>query len=282
MVPVSDSPPHLSRSPAQHRWLLTRDGVPVRAELVLSAASQPPSEQSMVLIVVHGFNASLDDDPNVAVALVLSQVCDVIAVELRGHGASRGQSTMGSREILEVDRAVAWARALGYGRVVTLGFSMGGAIVLRHAGILGGVEAVVSVSAPAFRHYRGTSVTRRLDFAVNHRLTRTILRHGLGTDIAKPPWSNPWPMSPGEAAERIGQTPLLVVHGRDDAFFPLEHARLIHRAHETARLAATEHGEPANSVRSDLWVEDNFGHAEASASPELLRRIGYWAAAATG
>ncbi|MCH9817123.1 MAG: alpha/beta hydrolase [Actinomycetia bacterium] len=258
----------------------------MRAELVPSVATVAASGPRTVLIVVHGFNASLEDGPNVAVAQELVHAADVIAVELRGHGASRGQSTMGGREILEVEAALGWARALGYARAVTIGFSMGGAIVLRHAGILRGVDAVVSVSAPAFWYYRGTAVTRRLHFAVHNRLSRGVLRHGLGTDVAKPPWSNPWPLSPQEAAGRIGDVPLLVVHGQQDAFFPLEHARVIHRGHQAAQLgqvdvASGTHQSAQSRPRSELWLEEGFGHAEASASPELLRRIGQWASGAT-
>jgi len=41
-----------------------------------------------------------------------------------------------------------YMRDLGYEQVVTVGFSMGASIVLRHAGLIGGVDAAVSVSGP--------------------------------------------------------------------------------------------------------------------------------------
>ena len=56
--------------------------------------------------------------------------------------------------------------------------------------------------------------------------------------------------------------PLLVVHGDVDHYFPLEHPRAIH---ESARRSG---------VRTDLWIERGFGHAESSVSTEVLDRIG--------
>jgi pimeloyl-ACP methyl ester carboxylesterase len=238
----------------------------------------------VALVVVDGFNGALTDAAIVNVAATFSNLADVIAIELRGHGESGGRSTMGGQEILEVLSAVNWARGLGYGRVVTVGFSMGGAIVLRHAGILGGVDAVVAVSAPAVWRYRGTPVMRRLHFAVENKYARTALRYGLGTDVARPPWPNRWPMSPWEAAATLADTPVLVVHGRQDTFLPIAHALMIHKhaiQAQQGRQSNTIYGDPdgaaANQISADLWIEDAFGHAEANASPELLHRIAQWA-----
>ena len=76
---------------------------------------------------------------------VLNLTGGVIAIDFRGHGRSGGRSTVGDREVLDVDAAARHARHLGYRRVGLIGFSMGGAVVVRHAGLLGGVDAVVSV-----------------------------------------------------------------------------------------------------------------------------------------
>jgi len=68
-------------------------------------------------------------------------------------------------------------------------------------------------------------------------------------------------MPPHEAAALVSPTPLLVVHGDADAFFPLDHA---HQLYAGAR-------EP-----KQLWIEHGYGHAETAASPELIHRIGKW------
>jgi len=50
-----------------------------------------------------------------------------------------------------------------------------------------------------------------------------------------------------------------------DRYFPLEHPRAIHDA-------AVRSG-----VRTDLWIERGFGHAESAVSTAVLDRIGGWA-----
>jgi fermentation-respiration switch protein FrsA (DUF1100 family) len=65
-------------------------------------------------------------------------------------------------------------------------------------------------------------------------------------------------------AGRIAPTPLLIVHGDADGYFPLEHAEKLYAA--------------ANEPK-DLWVEAGFGHAENAAPDDLVRRIGAWLAA---
>jgi fermentation-respiration switch protein FrsA (DUF1100 family) len=70
---------------------------------------------------------------------------------------------------------------------------------------------------------------------------------------------------PAEAAALIAPTPLLVVHGDQDAFFPVDHAEQIYAA---AR-------EP-----KELWIVPGFGHAESGSEPALVDRIGGWLLAA--
>jgi pimeloyl-ACP methyl ester carboxylesterase len=101
---------------------------------------------------------------------------------------------------------------------------------------------------------------RRVHFAVERRLGRLVTRKLLNTRIQGGRW-DPVPVPPAEAAARISPVPLLIVHGDQDGYFPVEHAQQIYAA---AR-------EP-----KDLWVIPGFGHAEAAASTALLDRIGGW------
>jgi fermentation-respiration switch protein FrsA (DUF1100 family) len=167
---------------------------------------------------------------------------------------------MGDREIMDVDVAVAYARELGYERIATVGFSMGASIVLRHAGLIGGVDAVVSISGPGRWYYRGTKSMQRVHWAVEHRAGRMVTRKFLGTRISDGRW-DPVPMPPADAAARIAPTPLLIVHGDKDEFFPVDHAQQLFQA--------------ANDPK-ELWIVPGFGHAEAGADAALLDRIGGW------
>lgn len=223
--------------------------------------------QGLVFVIAHGFTGDADRPHVRRVARVFARYGAVVTFSFRGHGRSGGRSTVGDREVLDLAAAVAWARELGHTRVVTVGFSMGGSVVLRHAALdAGGVDAVVSVSAPARWFYRGTAPMRRLHWLVTRPSGRLVGRYGLRTRIHHRQW-DPVPLSPVEAVPRIAPTPLLVVHGDQDAYFPLDHPRML-------ADAAGEHGE--------LWVEHGMGHAENAAPEPLLRRIGDWAVARAG
>jgi pimeloyl-ACP methyl ester carboxylesterase len=237
--------------------IVTDDGVAIDAVHL-------PGASDLGIVLAHGFTQSWQRHAVWVTARRLNKFGGVVMFDFRGHGRSGGTSTLGDLEIKDVDVAVAYAREFGYARIATVGFSMGASIVLRHAGLIGGVDAVVSVSGPGRWYYRGTKPMRRVHYAVEHRLGRLFTRSVLGTRISGGRW-DPVPMPPADAAARIAPTPLLIVHGDQDAFFPVDHAQ---------QLYAAAH-EP-----KELWIVPGFGHAEAAAQPALLNRIGTWVQAA--
>lgn len=223
--------------------------------------------------MAHGFTGSVDRPAVRRAALVLSRYAAVVTFSFRGHGGSGGHSTVGDREVLDLAAAVEWARSLGHGRVTTVGFSMGGSVVLRHAALYGPrkhqgrtearTDAVVSVSAPARWYYRGTAPMRRLHWVVTRPAGRLVGRYGLRTRIHHRDW-DPVPLSPVEAVPFIAPTPLLIVHGDRDPYFPLDHPRML--------AAAAPEG------AAELWLEPGMGHAENAAGEALLHRLGHWLA----
>ncbi|MQY09422.1 alpha/beta hydrolase [Actinomadura macrotermitis] len=241
---------------AEPLTLYTADGVRIDA-------GHLPGERSLCFVLAHGFTCTWRQDMVRRVADGLNRHGGVIAMDLRGHGRSSGRSTVGDREVLDVAAAVAAARRRGYARVAVAGFSLGGAVVVRHAALHGGVDAVVAVSAPARWYYRGTVPMRRVHWAIERRSGRLAVRLARGTRVAARGW-DPVPEAPHEVAGRIAPVPLLIVHGDADAFLPLDHAEQLYAAA----------GEPR-----ELWIEPAFGHAEVSATAELIDRIGAWAAA---
>lgn len=259
-------------------FLRTADGVAIDSVYNPCRASEGHSSGDLVFVIAHGFTGDADRPHVRRVARTFSRYGGVVTFSFRGHGASGGRSTVGDREVLDLAAAVAWARELGYARVATVGFSMGGSVVLRYAaggvtgaergggGAVGAVDAVVSVSAPARWFYRGTAPMRRLHWLVSRPSGRLVGRYGLHTRIHHRRW-DPVPLSPVEAVPRIAPTPLLIVHGDRDAYFPLDHPRML-------ATAAGEHGE--------LWIEAGMGHAENAVPNPLLERIADWAAASVG
>ncbi|MBP2703254.1 alpha/beta fold hydrolase [Microbispora sp. RL4-1S] len=234
--------------------LRTSDGVRI------DAAHTPNSSLDLGIVVAHGFTGSWRDRHSRRIVHVLSGFGGVVSFDFRGHGRSSGRTTVGDLEVLDVDAAVKHARSVGYRRIVTVGFSLGAAVVVRHAALYRGVDAVVSVSGPARWYYRGTKPMRQVHWAIERWHGRLAARVVKGTRIASGTW-DPVPLPPYRAAALITPVPLLVVHGDADPFFPLEHARQLY----------DNAAEP-----KELWIEPGYGHAETAATPELIRKIGRW------
>jgi fermentation-respiration switch protein FrsA (DUF1100 family) len=241
------------------KTLVTDDGVPIEAVHL-------PQDSDLAIVVAHGFTFSWQRPAVWRISTSLNRIAGVVSFDFRGHGRSGGLSTLGDRETRDLDVAVAYARELGYERIAAIGFSMGASVVLRYAGMVGGLDAAVSVSGPGRWYYRGTERMRRVHFAAERRVGRLATRMLTNTRISSAPW-DPTPMPPDEAAAQISPIPLLIVHGDKDLYFPVDHAQ---RLYDAAR-------EP-----KELWLVPGLGHAESGCRPALVDRIGRWVAKAAG
>jgi pimeloyl-ACP methyl ester carboxylesterase len=231
-------------------------------------ATTLPGPGSTWVVLAHGFSGSTARPSVRRVATALSSYASVLAYDARGHGRSTGRTTLGDTEVLDVDAAVALARSLGADRVVTLGWSMGGATVLRHAGLRGSAvaghplqhppDAVVSVSAASRWYATETVAMRRLHRLVGTRPGRLVVRAAMKTRVDGGAWQ-PVPASPLEVVPLVAPLPLLLVHGTADHYLGVDHAVALHEA-------------AVGPAR--LWVEEGFRHAEDGAGPELLDRLG--------
>jgi pimeloyl-ACP methyl ester carboxylesterase len=230
------------------RTLVTEDGVPIDT-------AHLPGDDQLAIVIAHGFTLSWERPGVWRIATRLNKFGGVVCFDFRGHGRSGGLSTLGDREIRDLEVAVGYARELGYRRVAAVGFSMGASVALRYAGLAGGLDAVVSVSGPGHWVHR----------AVERPVGRMITKKFLHTRISRGRW-DPVPMPPAEAAALISPTPVLIVHGDQDLYFPVDHAEELYAA---AR-------EP-----KELWIVPGFGHAESATDGALVDRIGRWVAAAT-
>ncbi|HEY9476145.1 MAG TPA: alpha/beta fold hydrolase [Mycobacteriales bacterium] len=245
--------------------LVTEDGVRLSGLHLPGrpgAVGDQDGKPDLAFVVAHGFTCSIRRPVFRAICDRLSAFGAVVACDFRGHGDSGGRSTVGAEEVLDVRAAVRWARER-YPRVATVGFSMGGSVVLRHAALYrggDGVDAVASISAPSRWYVLDTPPMRRVHWLCETALGRATARL-MGTRLAGS-WQRP-PASPVELVDRIPPIPLLLVHGDRDGYFTLEHPRA---------LAA------AAGAGTELWVEPGFGHAESAATPDLLDRIGGWLA----
>ena len=202
------------------------------------------------LVFAHGFSMSSADRRLSAVAQAVARPGRrVYSFDFRGHGRSGGSSTLGDREVLDLDAVIRVARGRGHARVVVVGASMGGFVALRHAGLVGGEDAVVTVSAPATWGVARRLRARALVKAVNSGFGRRVLS-ARGTRVHHPLPDEP-PRSPSELAADI-RMPVAVVHGDHDPYVPVGDALQLYDALGGPKW---------------LTVLSGFGHAEAAYSP---------------
>jgi uncharacterized protein len=236
----------------------TTDGVALRGVHL----ARPGPARGTALVVAHAFTHYIRHPTTRKLLATLARDVPVVAFDMRGHGRSGGRSTVGDRELLDLDAAVATARALGYRRVVTVGFSLGAAVALRQAA--SGAcrpDAVVAVSAPARWYSRETGPMRRVHWLLEQPLGRLTAR-AIGVRL-----DGGWEVVPPSPVEAVADitAPLLLVHLTGDRYFSAAHANA---------LAAGSGG------HAELWIEPGNGHGESGTDPALAHRITHWALAA--
>jgi pimeloyl-ACP methyl ester carboxylesterase len=226
--------------------VMTADGVRLRGDRL--------GRGDLALVFCHGFLGWRKKARLVLFQESLARWFTIYAFDLRGHGESEGLSAFGAMEHLDVDAMVRRAREDGLTKVVTLGGSMGGIAVIRHAALLGGVDAVVAVSTPALWDGHDSPAVRRLAWLTASRFGRSILRSA-GVRVV-PAFTPVEP--PAELVGKIAPIPLVIVHGRDDHFFDEEQAWLLYRRAEAPKR---------------LLVASRFGHAEDGYTPAFAEQI---------
>jgi uncharacterized protein len=245
------------RLPATAFHVVTEDGLRLAGHRVDHPAHSDdpqPTAARTAVVFCHGFLGWHRKPRLVAFQEALARHLTVYAFDFRGHGQSEGLSTFGVEEVHDIEAVVRLARAEGFDRVVTLGGSMGGAAVIRHGGLCGGVDAVVSVSAPARWDGHDSEAVRRMVWLTATPTGRRILRAG-GVRIA-----HTWRRAedPADLIGRISPVPVVIVHGRDDHYFDEEEAWLLYR----------RAGRPKR-----LLLADRFGHAEDGYGAALADRL---------
>jgi pimeloyl-ACP methyl ester carboxylesterase len=258
----------VSASPWRHVRLLTSDGVRLHARFwpgsaVAGTVSTAARTAEVAYVVGHGFTGSSAAEHVQKIARRLAAGgAAVLSLDFRGHGRSRGWSTLGDTEVHDLAAAVAWLRKQGAARVAVVGWSMGGSIALRYAGLGGDADAVVSISSPGHWYERGTSAMRIVHWVCESALGRVLAVLARGTRLS---WRG-WPEVPTSPVEVVGgiRVPLLLVHGDADHYFPARHARLL----------------AAAAPAAELWIEPGMGHAETATTPELVDRVDRWVRAA--
>ncbi|MGB0652336.1 MAG: hypothetical protein ACPGQL_03965 [Thermoplasmatota archaeon] len=291
--------------PFRHVKFRSEDGVQIAAWLGPQHAGQAPSPFGIV--IVPGMFSTKDDTVHKrrAIRLWRHWRIPVIAIDMRSFGESRGISTGGWKEALDVHGAAKLlARETGVKRVGVIAESMGGAAALNAA-------AHDAASGTHLLHGGVLTFSAFVDTrdAVGHISTRPVEGHAFRTafdgfqrllmykshggyndfasymadaarvnglpnvdelyDLANPKWK-----------VHLMECPILAVHAVDDPVVPVRHARRMQRyARDRANIATvlTDWGahtgfEPMDPVWFWEVLRRFFGHVNGVTFPNLEQK----------
>ena len=102
-----------------------------------------------VVIVAPGWCMTKDSNAFVRISELFAQYFDVISFDFRGHGKSGGMFTFTSRELMDMDSVVRFAKKNKYKKIYLAGFSLGAAISIIYASKCRFINKVIAVSAPS-------------------------------------------------------------------------------------------------------------------------------------
>ncbi|WP_048078790.1 alpha/beta hydrolase [Desulfurococcus mucosus] len=122
----------------------TADGVKLRGWFIKGS-------KSSTVIVIHGYTASKYNEKYVkpVVSILAGKGYNVLVYDQRGHGESEGTTTLGYREVDDLNNIIEWlkrnhpdaSKSIG-----VIGYSMGGAVALMHASKHGTAAAYIADS----------------------------------------------------------------------------------------------------------------------------------------
>jgi uncharacterized protein len=211
------------------------------------------------IVMLHGLDGNRDSGSAalpIAKALVADGY-DVLMFDLRGHGESGGERySLGQLEVRDLAGALDVVRARGVHQIGTLGFSLGALTELNAAPDHPEMRAIVADSAAA-------NIYPVLEAQFTNRSGMpSIFVPGVvwfgrllyGIDLADD--------VPARQVARLGNRPLLLIHGTADALFPVSNAYALQKA-------------GAKDPNLQLWIVPDACHTCAyEKNPELyLRRV---------
>lgn len=201
---------------ASHHHLRSADGTRVHAVTV-----EGPPDCGVTVVISPGFGHWHRHPKIVELTNAMAAHANVVLVELRGHGHSGGECSLGTHEHQDVAAAMQLVRPGD--RVVLIGISMGAAAAVVYSGLAKEKpDAIVSISGPGWwdRGNPAEGVASTLEWAAS-RVMRAGMRVFMRVNVA-PPNSEGW-VDPVDVAGNLG-APLTIVHDRADRYFRPEQA----------------------------------------------------------
>jgi fermentation-respiration switch protein FrsA (DUF1100 family) len=222
----------------------TIDNIPLKGWFVDSPGTK-------TVLIVHGRDGVRSDKTIGLMDItrgLQAQGYDVLLFDARDHGVSGGERyTLGALEVRDVEGALDYLKSQGRAQIGVMGFSMGGAEVLRTAPSHPEMTAIVTDSAFAdaapLLDYKLASVSGVP--AIFNPGIRLVSRLLVGVDV--------WALKPEQELAQLGDRPVLLINSAEDTlddFVPVEQ---FHRLEQAA----------ASNPNLHSWAAPGRGHVQA-------------------
>ncbi len=248
---VTRNPAELGMQYEDVQFNSTVDNIPLKGWYLDSPGSK-------VILVMHGRNSTRDGGHILDIVKGLyDQGYDAFAFDFRAHGQSGGERySLGLLETRDVDGALQYLKSRGVAEVGGLGFSMGAATELLAAPDHPEMTALVSDSSfsslPSLLDKELPKASGLPAFFNPGILLMGKLLYGIDLAATKPVESLP----------RLGDRPLFLIHGTEDALVPVAHAYELQKAAQ---------GDP----NLQFWIVEGAGHTAIydKVPQEYMQRI---------
>lgn len=176
-----------------------------------------------VIVIAPGFTTSKDAVLIKELGLSLSDEYDVMVMDFRGHGQSKGLFYWTSKEYLDLEAVLKKARE-EYDKIGVIGFSLGAATAIITASKSDAINSLISVSAPAAFEkidYRFWELDVETDILFN-----LFGKGSTGKGVRPGPF---WLKKerPVDLVRKI-KIPILFIHGEDDWLIKPWHCEVLY------------------------------------------------------
>ncbi len=175
-----------------------------------------PGRTPNAVILAHGIGGNRQELFPAAIMLVEAGY-HVLTIDLRGYGRSEGTvRTFGYTEALDIQAGVDFLLDQpGIRHVGAMGFSLGGATIIRAARLDDRIEALVILSSFDTLEHAARDQFRQVPDPFGWMLTRLVIRAAerrVGLKIGQ--------VNPAQDLAEMSPRPVFIIHGLNDPLFP--------------------------------------------------------------
>ena len=183
------------------------------------------------VIIVHGVAANKTDCQLLALANKLAGQFDVYLFDFRGYGQSKGESTFGNLEIMDLRAVVDYAYQHRYSSISLIGNSMGGMISVRLTAEDKKVNALVLAGTPASFLDPKSDEAKNLSLILSNPLGRKIYQIFTQIPVSELVTAlspdEKMLISPINLIDKLSSIPVFIIHGENDRSVSVENAHML-------------------------------------------------------